>query len=105
MTIQSMLLGCLIMAVVTYLCRVLTMVLFRKKITNKFIQSFLYYIPYSVLAVMIFPSIFFSTGYLISGIIGAVVALILSYFNRGLLIVSISSIATVYIVELIISLI
>lgn len=105
MKLSNMLIGCFIMALVTYLCRVLTMVLFRKKITNKFVQSFLYYIPYSVLAVMIFPSIFFSTGYLISGIIGAIVALILSFFKRGLLVVSVSSIAAVYIVELIITLI
>lgn len=59
MTLKSMLLGCLVMALVTYACRVVSMVLLRKKIRNRFVQSFLYYIPYSVLAVMVFPGIFF----------------------------------------------
>ena len=71
-----MLLGCLVMALVTYACRVVSMVLLRKKIRNRFVQSFLYYIPYSVLAVMVFPGIFFSTSFLVSGIVGAIVALI-----------------------------
>ena len=57
MTLKSMLLGCLVMALVTYACRVVSMVLLRKKIRNRFVQSFLYYIPYSVLAVMVFPGI------------------------------------------------
>lgn len=102
MTLKSMLLGCLVMALVTYACRVVSMVLFRKQIKNKFIQSFLYYIPYSVLAVMVFPNIFFSTGYIASGIIGTLVALVLSYCKRGLLTVSVASIAAVYVAELVI---
>ena len=51
-----------VMAGVTYLIRAVPFVLFRKRIKNKFIQSFLYYIPYAVLAAMTFPSIFYSTG-------------------------------------------
>ncbi len=48
----------LVMAVVTYLIRVLPMAIFRKKIQNRFVQSFLSYVPYSVLAAMTFPAIF-----------------------------------------------
>ena len=48
----------LVMAVVTYLIRMLPMAIFRKKIKNRFIQSFLSYVPYSVLAAMTFPAIF-----------------------------------------------
>ena len=50
------------MAVVTYLIRMLPMAIFRKKIKNRFIQSFLSYVPYSVLAAMTFPAIFSATG-------------------------------------------
>ena len=46
----------LMMAVVTYLIRMLPMAIFRKKIKNRFIQSFLSYVPYSVLAAMTFPA-------------------------------------------------
>ena len=102
MTLKSMLLGCLVMALVTYACRVVSMVLLRK-IRNRFVQSFLYYIPYSVLAVMVFPGIFFSTSFLVSGIVGAIVALILAFFKRSLLVVSLASIASVYLVELILN--
>ena len=103
MTLKSMLLGCLVMALVTYACRVVSMVLLRKKIRNRFVQSFLYYIPYSVLAVMVFPGIFFSTSFLVSGSVGAIVALILAFFKRSLLVVSLASIASVYLVELILN--
>ena len=37
------------MAVVTYLIRVLPLTLFNKPVTNIYIQSFLYYVPYVIL--------------------------------------------------------
>lgn len=51
-----------IMAGVTYLIRALPLVIFKGKITNRFVQSFLYYVPYAVLGAMTFPSILFSNG-------------------------------------------
>ena len=51
----------LVSAGVTYLIRMLPLVLVRKKITNRFVRSFLYYVPYSVLSVMTVPAIFLST--------------------------------------------
>ncbi len=93
----------LVMAGVTYLVRMLPMVLVKKKIKNTFIRSFLYYVPYAVLSVMTIPAIFSSTSYLVSAIIGFVVALVLSYFNRSLLIVAASACATVLVVELILT--
>lgn len=50
-----------IMAGVTYLIRALPLVIFKGKITNRFVQSFLYYVPYAVLGADV-PSILFSTG-------------------------------------------
>lgn len=99
MNIASMLVGAAVMFAVTYLCKGLTLLCFRKNIKNTFVKSFLYYLPYSVLAVMVFPAIFFSTSFLWSGIAGAAVALVLSFFRCGLLPVSLASIAAVYVVE------
>ena len=46
-----------IMAAVTYAIRVLPLTLIRRQIRNRFLQSFLYYVPYVTLAVMTFPAI------------------------------------------------
>ena len=59
-----------VMAGVTYLVRMLPLVLVKKKIENVFIRSFLYYVPYAVLAVMTIPAIFFATSSVISAAVG-----------------------------------
>ncbi len=78
----------LIMAGVTYLVRMLPLVLCRGRINNRFIRSFLYYIPYAVLSVMTIPGILFSTGHIISAVVGTAVALILSYNRKSLIVVA-----------------
>ena len=93
----------LIMAGVTYLVRMLPLVLFRRKITNRFVRSFLYYVPYAVLSVMTFPGIFYSTGHVISAIVGTAVALILSYNKRSLIAVASFAALAVLITEVAIS--
>ncbi len=90
-----------VMAGVTYLVRMLPLVFFRRKIESRFIRSFLYYVPYTVLSVMTFPAIFYSTGSILSATVGAAVAVILAYFGRGLLTVAAGSAVSVLIVELI----
>jgi branched-subunit amino acid transport protein len=87
---------------VTYLIRMLPLVFVRRKIENRYLKSFLYYIPYAVLTAMTLPAIFYSTGYIISAVIGFLVAVALAYFNRGLLTVAIGATATVFIVETVI---
>ena len=47
----------LIMFAVIYAIRVLPLTLVRKQIKNRFLRSFLYYVPYITLAVMTFPAI------------------------------------------------
>ena len=105
MNYKHILIATAIMAAVTYAIRVTPLVLFRKKIENRFIQSFLLYMPYGVLAAMVFPNIFYSTASLISGICGTIVALILAFNKKGLLPVALSATATVFIVEQILKLI
>lgn len=87
------------MAVLTYFTRVTSMILFKKKIRNRFMNSFLYYTPYTVLAALVFPAIFFSTENWISSLIGAFVALILAYFSGQLLIVAGGAVLAVYLTE------
>ena len=91
-----------VMAGVTYLIRALPLLLVRSKIKNKFFLSFLYYIPYAVLGVMTIPSICYSTASLISAGAGFVTALILAYFEKGLLTVAACSCFTALIAELVI---
>ena len=91
----------LVMAVVTYLLRMLPLVIFRKKITNRFINSFLYYMPYSVLGAMTFPAILYSGGHMLSGIVALCAALFLAYKNKSLLAVALTAWVTVIVFELI----
>lgn len=94
-----------IMAGVTYLIRVLPFVIFKKKITNKFIKSFLYYVPYAVLGAMTFPEILYSTGNYASAIAGLIVACILAFREKSLLIVAIFACAAALVINLIFMLI
>ena len=91
----------LVMAGVTYLVRMIPLILIKKKVTNRFIRSFLYYVPYSVLAVMTVPAIFSATSYLISAVIGFAVALILSYMEKSLIVVAGSACAAVLVTEIV----
>jgi len=94
-----------VMAGVTYLIRMLPLVLCREKIENRFIRSFLYYIPYAVLSAMTVPAIFYSTTYILSALCGFAVAILLSFLEKKLLTVAIGACCTVFIVEWIISMI
>ena len=93
------------MAGVTYLIRMLPLVLVKKKIKNKFLLSFLYYIPYAVLSAMTFPGIFYATSSVISAAAGTVIALILAYKGRSMVTVAAISCCVVFITELIMKII
>ncbi len=93
-------LGIVVMALTTYLIRMLPMAIFRKKITNIRVRSFLYYVPYAVLAAMTFPAIFSCTGTTISAAAGCVAAVLLAYFKRGLLTVAVGAAAVVFVFQM-----
>ena len=59
----------IIIVLSTYLIRVIPFVAIRKQIKNPFINSFLYYIPYTILAAMTFPFAFYVTSSIVSAII------------------------------------
>lgn len=90
-----------IMAVVTYLIRMLPIMVFRKKIKSQFVQSFLYYVPYAVLGAMTIPAVFYSTGSMISAAAGFAAAFVTAFFGRSLITVALTASAAAYIVLLI----
>lgn len=89
----------LVMAGVTYLIRMLPLVLFKKEITSPYVKSFLYYVPYACLAAMTFPAILTSTASVISGAIGFAVALFAAYKEKSLLTVALCACAAVFVAE------
>ena len=105
MTTEALLISTAVMALVTYLPRVLPLAIFRRKIQNPFLRSFLLYMPYGILAAMIFPAVFFSTNSWISAACGVLISLILAWFRRGLLTVAIGGTFAVLIAEWILTLI
>jgi branched-subunit amino acid transport protein len=96
----KMFLMVLTMAVVTYIIRMLPIVIFKKKIKSRFLNSLLYYVPYAVLSAMTFPFILYSSGHLISAIIGTAVALTASFTKRSLVLVAILACLAVFVSEI-----
>lgn len=90
-----------VMALTTYLVRMIPLVAFRRRITSRFARSFFYYIPYAVLAAMTFPAIFYSTGSVLSAAVGVAVAMLLAFFGQSLIVVSIAACLAVFLVGLI----
>ena len=91
-----------VMFFVTYLIRVLPLLLIRRKIENRFIRSFLFYIPYTVLGAMTFPAIFHSVSNPFAGIAAAVTGLLLALWGRGLCTVAEGAAVAAYVVMLIV---
>jgi len=89
-----------IMFGVSYAIRVLPLLFLRKEITNTFVKSFLYYVPYVTLAVMTFPAIIEATQSPIAGAAAMVVALILAWKGLAIFPVAVFSCATVFILEM-----
>ena len=92
----------LVMALVTYLIRMLPLVFFRKKITSTYLKSLLFYMPYAVLSAMTFPYIFYSTGNFYTALAGTIVALIASVCKRSLIIVAVLACVAVLVMGFII---
>ncbi len=96
------LIAIIVMALVTYLIRLMPMLLFGEPIKSVFVRSFLHYIPYAILASMTVPYIFYATGNLYSALVGTIIALILAGFRRSLITVSLVAVLGAYVTELLI---
>ena len=84
-----------VMALVTYLIRMLPLTAFRRPIRSRFVQSFLTYIPFAVLGAMTFPEVLYSTGDLRTAAAGVAVAVVLAWRGKGLLTVALAACAAV----------
>ena len=90
----------LAMAIATYAIRVLPLTLIRKEITNKYIKSFLYYVPYVTLAVMTFPAIVNATQSPAAGAMALVAGIAAAWLGASLFQVSVICCAVVFVLEL-----
>ena len=90
-----------VMALVTYLIRMLPLAAFRKKITSRFLMNFLFYVPYAVLSAMTIPAVFYSSGSIWSAAAGCIVAVVLAFFEKGLLTVAVCACGGVFVTEMI----
>ena len=96
---RNMYIYILVMAAVSYTIRVLPLTLIRKPIRNRFIRSFLYYVPYVTLAVMTFPAMVQETQNPLAGALALVLGIVLAWFGLGLFGVAASCCIFVFILE------
>lgn len=89
-----------VMAGVTYLVRMLPLVIFRKKIKSRFVTDFLYYVPYAVLGAMTIPAALYSTGSIASAAAGLAAAVLLAFKDKGLLAVAAAACIAAFAAEL-----
>ena len=89
-----------ILAGSTYLIRAIPFAAFQKKIKSRFVRSFLYYIPYTVLAAMTFPAALYATGHVLSAAAGLIVGGIFAFKGKGLTFVAVVSCVAAFLMEL-----
>ena len=90
----------LVMAAVTFAVRAVPLPILRKPITNSFVRSFLYYVPYVTLAVMTFPAILTDAGSLAAGLIAFAVGIVFAFRGAGLFATSVCCCAAVFLAQL-----
>lgn len=89
------------MVIVVNMIRILPVTLIRGRIKNRFVRSFLYYVPYVTLAVMTFPAIIEATQVPVAGIAALVIGIIAAWCGLGLFPVASICCIVVFIIELI----
>ena len=104
MELKSFFLYLLVMSGSTYLIRAIPFAAINRKIENRFIKSFLYYIPYAVLTAMTFPAILYATDYVLSAVVGFGVAIVFAWKGKSLTTVAVAACVAVFLVELILGL-
>ncbi|MGI6211356.1 MAG: AzlD domain-containing protein [Anaerovoracaceae bacterium] len=90
----------LAMALTTYFMRVLPLTLIRHPIKNRFLESFLYYVPYVTLAVMTFPAIIDATETPVSGAFALAAGILCAWFGASLFQVAAACCGIVFVLEL-----
>ncbi len=106
-SMENVALGVLVMALTTYLIRVIPIGFVRTKLENEWIQDFLYYIPFCVLSAMTFPDVLYSTTptgapspHFVSAAIATMVAIVLAWKDKGLVRVALVAVLVAVIIEM-----
>lgn len=106
-SMQNIAICMVIMALTTYLIRLIPIGFVRKKLENEWIKDFLFYIPFCVLSAMTFPDVIYSTTptgattpHFASASIATMVAIVMAWKNRGLVQVALVAVLVAIIVEL-----
>lgn len=86
-------------ALTIFAIRALPLTLIQKEIKNRFIRSFLYYVPYVTLSAMTFPAILSATSSWVSGTAAFAAAVIAAWIDGNLFKVALISCIAVYGVE------
>ena len=89
-----------VMFLTTNLLRVIPALLIRKPVRNRFLKSFLYYVPYVTLAVMTVPAIIEAGATPLAGALALVAGLAASWFGLGLFPVALVCSVTVFLAGL-----
>lgn len=89
----------LAMAVTTYLIRALPLLFMKKSIQNRFVRSFLHYVPVACLTAMTFPAILYTTDHMISGVVGLGLAVLLALRKKSLILVAVAACLGVFLTE------
>ena len=91
---------CILLGIITTnLIRVVPMLLIKGQIRNRFLRSFLYYVPYVTLAVMTFPSMVQTTLSPMSGTVALIIGVIAAWRRIGLFPVAAICCAIVYLMD------
>ncbi len=88
MTHEQLLALILVVGLASYLLRVIPLALLREPLRNPRLVAFIERLPYAILAAMVIPDVFSSTGNTTSSILGFVTALILALLKRSLPVVA-----------------
>ena len=96
---MSIYLYILTMALTTYLIRAIPLTLLKKPITNRFLRSFLHYVPPACLTAMTFPAILYATENIASGAAGLAVGILLALKKKSLIVVAVASCVAVFLTE------
>lgn len=94
-------LSLVIMALTIYGIRLAPFLFLRKPIHNRWLRSFLTYVPYVTLSVMTFPAILSVTDDPLEGLIAFISGVVAAFISGDLFVVAITACAAVFISGLI----
>ena len=81
---HSVIIYILLAILVTNLIRIAPMVCIKGQIKNRFVRSFLYYVPYVTLTVMTFPDMILTTPTPLPGIVALLAGIVAAWLRLGL---------------------